>query len=1013
MAVALVGGAFLSGFVNVALDKLTSPEFLNFIRRKKLDNLHLRLKTTLYAVKAVLNDAEQKHITDSEVKNWLDDLKDAVYVADDVLDLLSTKAATGKQVSNFFSRHFNFNSQDRDMVNRLEDIVGRLESIVKDRDILGLKEVANVTMSSRLPSTSLMETRSTIYGRDQDEKAILKLLLDDNQSDGKVSVIPIVGMGGVGKTTLAQLVYNDDHVKQKFNLRAWACVSDEFDILKVMKTITGAITKRNCTLNDIDLLHLELKENLTGNKFLIVLDDVWMENSVNWNFLIKHLPFGIMGSKILVTTRSEKAASLIQTFQCYHMNQLSDKDCWYVFASHAGISLESTENRTFETIGRQIVNRCKGSPLAAQSLGGLLRGKHDIGDWNNILNSNIWELPENESNIIPALRISYHYLPPHLKCCFVYCSLFPKDYEFDKDELILLWMAEDLLEPSKTGKTLEEVGHEYFVDLASRSFFQRDISNEYFVMHDLIHDLAILFSGEFYSRLEELGKEAKISIKTRHLSISGFTDQVSESFDIFSKVKFLRSFLSINLQNSPFNNGKAACTILFNLKYLRELSLCEFSNLDALPDSIGEMIHLRYLNLSHTSINALPESLCNLYNLQTLKLYDCKKLTMLPNDMQNLVKLRHLDIRGTDLKEMPREMSKLHHLQHLSCYMVGKHEENGIKQLEKLSNLHGLLKIMKLENVTNSNEALEAKVRDKKHLDRLELCWSSENDFNDSQGEMDILCKLQPHQDLKGIVISGYKGTKFSEWVGHSSFHRMTRIVLSGCENCCMLPSLGQLPSLKSLYIKELNGLEIVGVEFFKSDDSFTGTLFPSLEKLDISSMACWEVWNHPIESNAFPQLKRLTISDCPRLRGDLPTHLPALESLWIENCEQLASNLPRAPVIRSLKVEKSNKVSLRELPISVEELEIRGSEAVEFMFEAITITQPTCLQGLMIWSCSSALSFPGDCLPASLKSLYIRDFRELEFPKQNQQQHELLESLDIDNSCDSLISCKSSQDHY
>jgi len=162
-----------------------------------------------------------------------------------------------------------------------------------------------------------------------------------------------------------------------------------------------------------------------------------------------------------------------------------------------------------------------------------LPGKRDIRDWNNILNNNIWE---NEGKNIPALRISYHYLPPCLKRCFVYCSLYPKDCEFDKDGLILLWMAEDLLQPPEIGKALEEVGYGYFNDLASRSFFHCSGSgNKSFVMHDLVHDLATLIGGEFYFRTEELGKETKIGTKTRHLSFSKFSDLVLEDFDMFGK----------------------------------------------------------------------------------------------------------------------------------------------------------------------------------------------------------------------------------------------------------------------------------------------------------------------------------------------------------------------------------------------------------------------------------------------------------------------------------------------
>ncbi|XP_057744612.1 putative disease resistance protein At3g14460 [Arachis stenosperma] len=1031
---ALVAGAFLSGFINVVFERLISREFVKLVVGKKLNRqLVERLQTALLAAEALVADAEQKQFGNELVRKWLDSLRDAVYTADDLLDRVLIRAEIRKKVRIRLPRFLNL--YNRKMATKIEDVVKRIEDLEKRKDTLGLKQIATGSSSWRPPSTSLV--KGNVFGRDADQQALIKMLNDNN--DHNLSVISIVGMGGVGKTTLAQCLYNNKDLMDRVDLKAWICVSEHFDVVETTKNVIKGISSGVCSLDSFDLLQQDLKKKLSEKKFFIVLDDVWSEDADKWNSFIVPFQHGRKGSTILLTTRMVNVGRIVQHYNSYTLNQLSDDDCWSIFADNASFP-ESNGSSELEGIGRKIVERCDGLPLAAETLGRLLRSESRVEEWNKILSSDIWEFPLTDSKIVPALLISYYHLPAHSKRCFVYCSLYPKDYKLDKDELILLWMAEDLLQSPRRGQTLEEVGCECFDGLVSRLFFKQ-VENEfekYFVMHDLMHELATFLAGDLYCRF---GEKKEMSILTRHLSYGHSTSVKTSSS---SKRESLRTLLYINYK-AHFGKSHTTlpCDKLSKNKYLRVLSfdtldifpnsiakkliqlryldlswsdvkilpksLCNLCNLQTLklegclkltmlPSSLGDLINLRYLDLSWTAVETLPESLCNLCNLRTLKLEDCANLTMLPNDMYKLMNLRHLDIRGTSVEEMPKGMGKLKQLHiFLSKFVVGKQEDNGMEELGGLLNLQGSLEIEKLENVVDGNEARSARIIDKKHIEELLLKWSvsSGDDMvsNTHTDEEDILGGLQPHTGLKMLSVEGYKGKIFPDWMGHSLYQNMTSVSLKSCKNCCMLPSLGQLPSLQSLRIESFDELKRVGKEFYKNEgDQHSSPIapFPSLERLQFHNMPCWEEWHLP-ESEAFPQLKSLQIRECRMLKGDMVNQV----------LMRIVSSSSDVSKVHQLEIRERGPVWGKEMTLYGNRLSIRGFES---LVECARIIQHlTSLQEIEISWCSSVVSLGGNCLPKSLHKLKIFYCHHIELPEQ-QHKYDLVH-LQIEFSCDSLTS--------
>ncbi|GKU86336.1 hypothetical protein SLEP1_g874 [Rubroshorea leprosula] len=719
-----------------------------------------KLRCNLMAIHAVLADAEEKQMTNRSIQVWLDQLKEAAYDIEDVLDewnaqlLKSCTDEDGKtstlkaKVWSCLTSCFHPGKLVRcnEIASRIKEINGRLDEIAKQKANYNLEERydCNLVIKPDMEQQPLRETTSfvdvsEIFGRDAVKDDIISSLLCKSGEEGsELKTISVVGMGGVGKTALAQLVVNDGEVKKHFAERIWVCASDIFYEKRVAKEIVKRLEGLKENISDpisMEELLGRICSSIEGKKFFLVLDDVWADNWKEWERLIHTFKKGASGSRILITTRKETVANMMKYSHVFRLEKLSDEYCWMILCSLAFTGTNEKERENLEEIGKKISVKCKGLPLIAKTLGSLLRSKGRKDDWEEILN------------------------------------IYPKDSPLWRSHIIYYWMALGCLE-SKSNKDMEAIGSDYFDFLASRSFFQDsafDSNGSIYVckLHDLVHDFALFLASneivikELNSANSKIDLEADstknlnsnidVSVrKTRQLAVV-LAKGVSFPTSIQGAEK-LRSLFAFSGEDTV---TEEALRIFFNrAKALRVLDVTWPDTYNGhfkgsiIPSEIGRMIHLRHLNFSEfRKVKRLPESICEIPFLQYLDLNECSGLEKLPDGIENLINLRYLRTINCDsLTSYPKGVGILTQLRNLYGLIVradrNDPKEFSLGDLENLDQLLGLWMVLK-GNSLDSREASRAKLEKKTRL----------VDFNlDSKEELDreeVIAALNPPPKAK------------------------------------------------------------------------------------------------------------------------------------------------------------------------------------------------------------------------------------------------------------------------
>ncbi|XP_020097173.1 putative disease resistance protein RGA3 [Ananas comosus] len=882
----------------------------------------------------MLIEAAENSPHKDRLHSWLRSLEEAVYEAEVVLDLYDyyflkkkVKNSTGGikvrleslPPIKYLSKKFSI---------KLKNSLVRLEkTATKAREFRPFlpggssnvrgSETANE--SGRRVTTSLLTHK--VFGRDKQRDHIVNLLhetaeLEPESSFVKsYSVVAIVGLGGAGKTTLAQYVceYEREAEVKHFDVTMWVHVSQIFDVKELTREMVESASGEECPrLANLNTLQGKLEGSLRSKKFLLVLDDVWSEKEVaelQWEQLLAPLRVGNRGSKILMTTRDQRIAEALRARNILDLKELEKSDFLSLFTYYAFDDAKIDDIKLYEEleeIVRQNTPKLHGSPLAARMVGSQLRKRPDVNFWKRILNGDLLK------DTMKSLLWSYQNLDAPLQRCFSYCSLFSKGQGIRQDKLIRLWIAEGFIKTVDGSKRIEDVGREYFDDLLSCSFFQPTEYGGLYTIHDLLHDLAEMVSKDRYLRVEGNPTEAVVPQKIRHLSLH--VDTPSDLIEKIRNLKNLRTLIVFRMTRHSYNDDMLH-SISVKLKKLRVVDLSTY-RLEKLPESIGGLKHLRYLDLSASSVEILPKSISTLYHLEFLYIDKC---TFVAKGLANWINLHHL---------------------YFSNMILDVAGIGSLKQLENLKNFQGYsIHINGLENVKENGEApVEIK-----GIEELCLEWSTtDNISRSSEVDAQVLEGLRPPPDLHHLKIVGYKGCLLPSWMVRDRYllHNLISLELIKCRQLKQLPILP--PTMKKLILDACSSLSFVpkedltiirstqDVRISQSSDFYGGLGCYKQIPYCIENTLGFTAWVEEEEVQlVLPRsLESLDIGSCPLTNSTLREGLRGLTCLKFLNLFNIVSltSLPSADVLGCLTVLEELRIKQCWFLTSLGSLQALGS---------------------------------------------------------------------------------------